>query len=108
MIEKQILGDNVNATKYGCSTCLGIEFDSRLVGCIMRYRNGSLGILHVDEEHRRFGLGQALLKEATEALASRNEDLFAFMLDGNNASEALFTKLGREKDIDASSAKGTG
>ena len=109
MIEKQILGDNMNATIYGCSTCLGIEFDnSRLVGCIMRHRNGSIGILHVDEEHRRFGLGQALLKEATEALARRNEDVFAFILDGNNASEALFTKLGWEKDIDASSAKGTG
>ena len=68
MIEKQIHDDNVNTTKYNIggggscsatSTCLGIEFSpdnnshrKELVGCIMRHRNGSIGILHVDECHR--------------------------------------------------------
>ncbi|KAL3763711.1 hypothetical protein ACHAWU_008033 [Discostella pseudostelligera] len=109
MITKQIVGDIKNATIYGSSsTCLGIEFESRLVGCIIRHRNGSVGILHVDEEHRRFGLGEALLKEATKAVLARGgEDVYAFILDGNHASEALFTKLGWEK-VGDSSAKGTG
>jgi len=107
MIEKQILADNINATKYGGSICLGIDFEGSLVGCIFRHRNGSLGILHVDEEHRKLGLGQVLLNEATKELASRNEDLFAFIIDGNHASEALFTKLGWEK-ASGSSTKGTG
>jgi L-amino acid N-acyltransferase YncA len=69
-----------------------------------------VGILHVDEEHRRFGLGLALLKEATKALLARSrngDNVYAFILDGNHASEALFTKLGWEK-VGDSSAKGTG
>ena len=121
MIEKQIHDDNVNATKYNngsccsASTCLGIEFSpdnnnshrKELVACIMRHRNGSIGILHVDECHRRYGLGEALLSEAMNALVCRNEDIFAFILDGNEASEGLFTKLGWRK-VDPLSKKGTG
>ena len=128
MIEKQIHDDNVNASKYNndgggsccsASTCLGIEFSpdkdndnnnshrKELVACIMRHRNGSIGILHVDECDRRYGLGKAVLREAMNALVCKNEDIFAFILDGNEASEGLFTKLGWRK-VDPLSKKGTG
>lgn len=106
MIERQIENDNKNATVIGSSCCLGIEYDNRLVGCIIRHRNGSLGILHVDEEHRRKGLAAVLLDVASRAVMDRKEQLFAFIVDGNYQSEALFSKMGWSK-IDTSK-KGTG
>ncbi len=119
MIERQINADNINATRTGFSTCLGIEYrnkndeqngdDVHLVACILRHRNGSLGILHVDEDHRMSGLGARLVKEATRALLSRGEgkSVYAFIVDGNRASEALFTKLGWVK-ADPNTKRGTG
>lgn len=107
MIERQILADGLNTTKYGSSTCLGIAFEDGLVACVIRHRNGSLGILHVDEDHRRMGLGEALLDAATGALLARNESPFAFIVDGNGASEALFAKAGWAK-ADPSGRRGTG
>ena len=89
--------DNLNATRTGYSTCLGIEHKGKLIACIMRHRNGSVGILHVDEEHRRQRLGEVLLASATEALQQNKDPAFAFILDGNTASESLFTKLGWNK-----------
>lgn len=107
MIERQIEADNKNATKTNCSCCLGIEYRSELVGCILRHRNGSLGILHVDENHRRRGIGDVLLKEASRAVIHRKQPLFAYIVDGNNQSEALFLKQGWIR-ADPDSSKGTG
>ena len=107
MIDKQIRADVVNATRTNNSVCLGVEYKNNLVGCILRHRNGSLGILHVDPEHRRNGLGELLLKGATNSVKSRGEPAFAYIVDGNKASEALFTSLGWEK-ADPHSKKGTG
>jgi DTW domain-containing protein YfiP len=94
MIERQITSDNFNTTKTGRSCCLGVEYAGCLVGCIIRHQNGSLGILHVDSEHRQKGLGEILLKTAMDTLLNQKESLFVFILDGNKQSEALFTKLG--------------
>jgi ribosomal protein S18 acetylase RimI-like enzyme len=94
MIERQIASDNFNTTKTGSSCCLGVEYAGCLVGCIIRHQNGSLGILHVDIEHRRKGLGEILLQTAMNTLISRKEPLFVFILDGNKQSEELFVKLG--------------
>ena len=107
MIEKQIIADNKNATRTGASTCLGIEHDASLVACVIRHRNGSMGILHVDEDHRRRGLGKMLLHAAMVSMKDREEPMFAYILDGNNASEAVFSKLGWKK-ADPSEKKGTG
>ena len=106
MIRKQIIADNLNATKTGYSSCLGIENRGKLIACIMRHTNGSIGILHVDEDHRRRRLGEALLGSATKALQQKNDPAFAFILDGNLASESLFTKMGWERIY--SGKKGTG
>ena len=118
MIEKQIHADNLNTTRYSnsndddgtsCSSacCLGVEYKKELVACIIRHRNGSLGILHVDPQHRNRGLAQALLQSAMNTLSSRNEKLFAYIVDGNKASERLFSKLGWRKD-DPLGKRGTG
>ena len=112
MIERQINADNANVTRTGKSNvCLGIEYRSNdgdhLVGCILRHRNGSLGILHVDAEHRRRGLGGMLLQHATKAVQDRGETIYAYIVDGNTSSEALFTKLGWMR-ADPFAKKGTG
>lgn len=110
MIRKQIVADNLNSTRTGhwsgCSTCLGIEHRGALVACIMRHTNGSIGILHVDEDHRRRSLGEALLCSATTALQEKNDPTFAFILEGNNASESLFTKMGWKKMYSGKKATG--
>ena len=114
MIEKQIHADNVNATRYNndddtntSACCLGIEYEKELVACLIRHRNGSLGILHVEPQHRQLGLAQVLLQTAMDTVSSRNEKLFAYIVDGNKASERLFSKLGWRKD-DPLGKKGTG
>jgi len=81
----------------GGVACLGIEVDGNLAACILRYDGGALGMLHVKEECRRRGYGAILLQEATSALEERGEECVAFILDGNTASEDLFSKLGWER-----------
>ena len=78
----------------GGVACLGIEVDGTLVACILRYEGGALGMLHVQQDYRRRGYAQILLEEATRTLQNRGEDCVAFIVDGNTASESLFTKLG--------------
>ena len=107
MITRQIRADNKNSTLYSSSCCLGIEKDGQLLGCILRHRNGSLGILHVDESYRRRGFATALLTEASNSILQRGEPLSAYIVDGNKQSEAVFQALGWVKD-DPQAKRGTG
>jgi len=89
---------------------------------IVQYENGALGMLHVEEKYRRRGYAVALVEEATRRALAKlkhvnnnnnngrsNEPVFAFIVDGNTASEQLFTKLGwtMEKQ-DPNRKRGTG
>uniref|UniRef100_A0A7S2YAD0 tRNA-uridine aminocarboxypropyltransferase n=1 Tax=Entomoneis paludosa TaxID=265537 RepID=A0A7S2YAD0_9STRA len=67
---------------------------AQLVACLVRYPNGALGMLHVDQAYRRRGLGTLLLSYAMEQLQQHDQPLFAFILDGNAASQGIFTKMG--------------
>jgi len=107
MIQRQLRADTMNATATGYSCCLGIEDNGNLVGCIMRHRNGSLGILHVDEAYRRQGLGTILLSEASSSMIKRAEPLMCYIVDGNTQSEELFTSLGWSK-VNINDKRGTG
>uniref|UniRef100_A0A7S1FNY9 tRNA-uridine aminocarboxypropyltransferase n=1 Tax=Corethron hystrix TaxID=216773 RepID=A0A7S1FNY9_9STRA len=107
MIEKQIIADNINATRTGCHCCLGIEHDNQLVACIIRHRNGALGMFHVDEAYRRRGLGKVLLSKATASVQQQGDLPIAFILDGNTPSEKLFSMLGWCKE-NPLTKKGTG
>jgi GNAT superfamily N-acetyltransferase len=79
--------------------CLGIENqENDVIACIMRYQNGALGMLHVDDEYRRCGLGSRLLREATHILEEESLPCFAYILDNNSASETLFTREGWVKE----------
>ena len=110
MIRRQIEGDQKNGTTY----CLGIEWNAadnthspELVACIIRYQNGALGAIHVDERFRRRGFAATLLAEATKALERNQEPCFAYILDGNGPSEALFSQQGWVR-ADPLAPKGTG
>ena len=107
MIQRQIRADRSNSTVYGTHTCLGVEADGTLVACILRHRNGSLGCLYVDESHRARGLGSSLLGSAAGAILARGERPFAFIVDGNGASERLFEAAGFAK-ADPNGKRGTG
>ena len=87
--------------------CFGIKHRDGLCACILRYHNGSLGMLHVDEAFRRRGFATALVSEAARVVQSRGKPLVAFIEDGNCASEALFAKLGWVR-ADLNARKGTG
>jgi len=87
---------------------LGIEGrDGDLRACIVRYEGGALGMLHVDEPSRRKGYGSALVNEASRALEEEGKERVAYIVDGNTASEAVFTSCGWER-ADPGKKKGTG
>jgi RimJ/RimL family protein N-acetyltransferase len=79
-----------------------------LCGFILQYDNGVIGMLHVEPEYRRRGHATALLEKSTHALFQERKattitrnDAFsgvAYIMDGNDASEAVFSKLGWVKE----------
>jgi DTW domain-containing protein YfiP/GNAT superfamily N-acetyltransferase len=92
----------------GGTVCLGMEdSNGALVACILRYEGGALGMLHVEEPFRRRGYGLALLRQATTILQELGDERVAFIVDGNHASEAVFTAAGWERD-DPTVKRGTG
>lgn len=64
-------------------------------------------MLHVQDEYRRRGYATILLQKASRALKEQGKERVAFIVDGNTASEALFTKLGWER-ADFNAKKQTG
>ena len=97
--------------RYHPSYCLGIEYDGRLVACILRYRSGEIGMLYVDSEHRRRGYATILIQEFVRRVqTSENGNTYcaeAFIMDGNDASQSTFLSLGWEPDNE-NRKKGTG
>mmetsp|Transcript_24204 Transcript_24204/g.37323 ORF Transcript_24204/g.37323 Transcript_24204/m.37323 type:complete len:117 (+) Transcript_24204:1-351(+) len=87
--------NGVDKNHRSCCCCLGIEgIDRKLRACILRYEGGALGMLYVNSSYRRLGYGQTLLAEATQRLEQQGVECAAFIVDGNDASEMLFTKEG--------------
>ena len=87
--------------------CFGIFRGHELCGFILQYENGILGMLHVEEKHRRNGYGFTLVRKATELLERENRERVTFILDGNEASERIFARQGWIK-ADPTQTKGTG
>lgn len=82
--------------------CLGVETDDgRLVGWMVCYEDGALGMLHVEDSMRRRGYARALLAHAQVALQACGAPCFAYIVDTNAPSRALFNSLGWERVADA-------
>jgi len=64
----------------------------------MRHRNGSLGILHVDEEHRRQRLGGVLLASAKPKLSNKPGKI-PYLLSSSMEMQPLKMCLGERRKI---------
>lgn len=82
--------------------CVGIEADAAdaLCGWVLRYEDGALGMLHVEPHARRLGLGRALVRRAAADIAATGKPCFAYIVDGNEASERLFAREGWTRAAD--------
>ena len=81
--------------------CLGIREASALRGWVLRYTDGALGMLWVEEGHRRRGFARRLIAQARSDIEAAGLPCFSYIVDGNVASEALFGKEGWERVHDA-------
>lgn len=81
--------------------CVGVEEGGTLCGWVLRYLDGPLGMLHVDDYYRRRGYARALIRCAVDALESAGLPCFAYIVDGNVASEWVFVSEGWERVANA-------
>ena len=77
---------------------IGLEEDGKLIGVVIvtnDTRKGWINRLAIDPAYRRQGYGEQLVHAAEEALHGAGLHLMAaFIEEGNDASLALFEKLG--------------
>ena len=82
----------------GGQIAIGLEEDSQLIGVVIvtnDTRKGWINRLAIDPAYRRQGYGKQLVQAAEEALHEAGLHLMAaFIEEGNDASLALFEKLG--------------
>ena len=87
--EKQLAGGQI---------AIGLEEDGQLIGVAIvtnDTRKGWINRLAIDPAYRRQGYGEQLVQAAEEALHEAGLHLMAaFIEEGNDASLALFEKLG--------------
>ncbi len=86
----------------------------KLVSWMLTYEDGAIGMLYVDEEHRRRGLARATVslllqkyfndKNKCFCISEETIDCpcFTYIVDSNDASLGLFASLGFQRVIDCS------
>jgi ribosomal protein S18 acetylase RimI-like enzyme len=87
--EKQFAGGQI---------AIGLEEDGKLIGVVLAThdtRKGWINRLAIEPDYRRNGYGEQLVQAAEEALREAGMHLMAALIEeGNEASLALFEKLG--------------
>jgi ribosomal protein S18 acetylase RimI-like enzyme len=87
--EKQFAGGQI---------AIGLEEDGQLIGVVLAThdtRKGWINRLAIDPDQRRKGYGEQLVHAAEDALHEAGMHLIAALIEeGNDASLALFEKLG--------------
>jgi ribosomal protein S18 acetylase RimI-like enzyme len=87
--EKQFAGGQI---------AIGLEADGKLIGVVLAThdtRKGWINRLAIEPDYRRKGYGEQLVQAAEEALCEAGMHLMAALIEeGNEASLALFEKLG--------------
>ena len=73
---------------YGCFA------GGKLTGFIGVHREGSLGMLYVEDACRRQGMGEALEAFAINRMLERGWTPYGHVVEGNDASVKLQEKLG--------------
>ena len=72
----------------------GAFADDRLTGFIGTHDEGSMGMLYVEEQYRRQGIGEALLSYNINRTLERGWIPYGHVLEGNTVSERLLERLG--------------
>ena len=75
----------------------GLFIDGNMVGFIGFHSEGSMGMLHVFEEYRRHGLGEALERADIRRALERGTVPYCHVFFSNQASRRLQEKIGLEK-----------
>ena len=86
--------DEDNREAFENGEVIGIFENNELAGVCGRHPEGCLGMLKVFDKYQRKGYGQALEKAKINDLIDRNQRVFEEVIEGNDASSSLQTKLG--------------
>lgn len=65
-----------------------------LMGWVTRYHCGTIATLQVEEQYRRRGIGELLVKALAKTIAEMGDDCTTSIVVGNPASKNLFEKIG--------------
>eukprot|EP00592_Proboscia_alata_P028250 CAMPEP_0194445548 /NCGR_PEP_ID=MMETSP0176-20130528/127928_1 /TAXON_ID=216777 /ORGANISM="Proboscia alata, Strain PI-D3" /LENGTH=383 /DNA_ID=CAMNT_0039272129 /DNA_START=507 /DNA_END=1655 /DNA_ORIENTATION=+ len=113
-LQNYVLPMICNSSPTSRCCCFGIEVDGTLIAWILKYLDGPLGMLFVEENHRRKGYAKALVLHVMDFLKTENIKIncsnsdgnnnkqlhahtFAYIVDDNEASEKLFYDLGWQR-----------
>ena len=109
MIQKMI------ATSVAKGGCVGLAVNGTLVSWMLRYLDGSIGMLFTDENHRRNGYAAVVVNGAVSDIRSKSQQykedsdcidmgrdrMISYIVDSNEASKNLYRKLGWKRVADA-------
>lgn len=109
MIQKMI------ATSEAKGGCVGLAVNGTLVSWMLRYLDGSIGMLFTDENHRRKGYAAVVVNGAVSNIRSKSQQdiedndcidmdrdrMISYIVDSNEASKNLYRKLGWKRVADA-------
>lgn len=79
--------------KFNVNIGLFNEKTGELMAWCLRYPNGLLTALQVEEKHKRKGYAEVVVKAMAKMLAMDQEDSYATIVTGNSPSQGLFEKL---------------
>ena len=109
MIQKMI------ATSEAKGGCVGLAVNGTLVSWMLRYLDGSIGMLFTDKKHRRKGYAAIVVngtasdirlksqtyKEDDHCIDMGRDRMISYIVDSNEASKNLYIKLGWKRVADA-------
>ena len=91
--------------------CVGVSVHGKLVSWMLRYLDGSIGMLFTNENYRRQGYAAIVLRGAvcdirTKSRKHKSDDgsmerMISYIVDSNDASKSLYSKLGWRRVADA-------
>ncbi len=88
--------------------CVGVSVHGKLVSWMLRYLDGSIGMLFTNENYRRQGYAAIVVRGAvcdirTKTRKHQSDDgsMISYIVDSNDASKSLYSKLGWRRVADA-------
>lgn len=71
-----------------------MRIDGKLAAYMIVHDNGSIGMLHTLAHFRNQRLGRRVVSALVERQWARGRNVFCYIVDGNTASQKVFTRLG--------------